>query len=462
MSDIKYATDYSLRSIRLVSPGVDVALELKPHLVELNFFEDLYNNSISGKLVISEALGLLSRVGINGTEFIKISFSKINDESDTIDRTFRIYSITDRVYDIAKLFESYTINFCSEEFLVAQQYRISKSFQNKKISEIVSSILSDYLKVGGKNRKQGGIEETTGLYDFILPNKKVFETINWLAMYALPATQNPGADMLFFENNAGYHFRSLQSLFVQKTFATYFFNPKNVSISNGKKDLNQEIFNVMKLEILDSFDTLGAVEFGSFSNRVISLDILTRKKTVTDFNYNEYLPNSKSLNGKPVTNNYTDRHKKAIFEEPPKDLEAGSLRMAVSNSDHQNNSWVKNRPGSVSHDISVEKYLPNRVAQLSLANYNRIRVTIPGNTQVTVGVVIQFNTVRIQEISSNSEKTLDPQLSGRYLVTAVRHIITNIAYITVLELAKESTTERYTNVNMSDSSWNALVEGDQR
>ena len=280
-------------------------------------------------------------------------------------------------------------------------------------------------------------------------------------MYALPATQNPGADMLFFENNIGYHFSSLQTLFSQKTFATFFFNPKNVSISNGKKDLNQEIFNVMKLEILDSFDTLGAVEFGTFSNRVISLDILTRKKTVTDFNYNDYLPKSKSLNGKAVTNNYTDRHDKAIFEEPPKDLEAGSLRLAISNTDQQNNSWIKNRPGSVPHDISIEKYLPNRVAQLSLANYNRIRVTVPGNTQVTVGVVIQFNTIRIQEISSKSEKTLDPQLSGRYLVTAVRHIITNIAYITVMELAKESTTVRYPDVNVSDATWKSIVEGDQ-
>jgi very-short-patch-repair endonuclease len=159
-------------------------MELKPHLVELNFFEDLYNNSISGKLVISESIGFLSKIGINGTEFIKISFSKVNDPSDTIDRTFRIYSITDRVYDVAKLFESYTINFCSEEFVVAQQYRISKSFQNKKISEIISSILND-RKIEFKSEfKFDDCKYKSHLkFDFYIPSKNLCIEFNGIQHY---------------------------------------------------------------------------------------------------------------------------------------------------------------------------------------------------------------------------------------------------------------------------------------
>lgn len=460
---LKYATDYELEGIRLITPGSDQILELKPHLIELNIFEDIYNNTMSGKLVVSESIGFISRVGLNGSEFLKIRFSKTNSPADTIDRTFRIFSIEDRVYDIANLFESYTINFCSEEMLISHQYRISKSYPRTKISDIITSLLTDYLMVGDdSNKKQIYVDPTTGLYDFVLPNKRIFETINWLSNYALPDTKDPGADMVFFENYGGYHFHSLQRLFTQPSFATYFYNPKNIEMQEGRKDIQQQIYNVLKFEILNYTDTLGAIRNGTFSNRLISLDVLTRKKTVTDFNYNEYLPKSKSMNGKAVSNNYQNRHGKYLFDSPPKDLESGALRMVTSNANQQTTPWVKDRPGSVSHDIFIEKFLPNRVAQMSLANYNRIRITVPGNSQVSVGMTITFKTFGIAEINSKSKKDLDPYLSGKYLVTAIRHIITNVAYITVIELAKESNAVSYPNIDNSNSTWSSLVDGDQR
>ena len=103
--------------------------------------------------------------------------------------------------------------------MFAEQYRISKAYKNTKISDIIQNILTEYVKIGSnikptnKGTKTVNIESTYGVYDFILPNKKLFETINWLATYARPASNNPGADMLFFENAGGYFFNSLQTLY---------------------------------------------------------------------------------------------------------------------------------------------------------------------------------------------------------------------------------------------------------
>ena len=77
--------------------------------------------------------------------------------------------------------------------------------------------------------------------------------------------------MLFFENNNGYHFNSLQTLYKQPSFIKYFYNPKNIN-----NDMETKIKNVLSFEVIDYFDVLGGISDGAFTNRLISLDPLTK------------------------------------------------------------------------------------------------------------------------------------------------------------------------------------------
>jgi len=457
-------TDYNLQTLSLYSSGVGKSIDLMPYFIELNLFEDLYNTTISGNVVISDAIGILNLTGLNGTEFITVVLSKTSTDTP-ISRIFRVFSASDRVIGINNNNESYVINFCSEEFIVSQQYRICKPYVSKQISDIITDILNNFLLLKNPKTKKISIEKTYGQYDFVLPNKKIFETINWLSTYARPASGNPGADMLFFENLWGYNFSSLQTLFTQTPNFEYFFNPKNLVVSN----MDQKFFNVIKLEILNYVDVLDAVEKGSFTNRLITIDPLLRKKYVTDFNYDDNFKKSKHLNKFPLTNNYKNRYGSYNFDTPPTNiggLETGTLRLAASNSNQFNNPYIKSIPGSVAHDIFIETYVPNRVAQIALANYNRLRITVPGNSQLTVGMTLSLNVFGISDTSnSKATKNQDSYFSGKYLVTAVRHLVTMVensrAYITVVEIAKESVVNPYPGVNNNDTIMNQLVTGIQ-
>ena len=53
---------------------------------------------------------------------------------------------------------------------------------------------------------------------------------------------------------------------------------------------------------------------------------------------------------------------------------------------------------------------------------------------------------------------MDKFYSGKYLVTAVRHIIVPTGYQTVLELAKDSSAQAYQNINYN-SDYNKALEG---
>lgn len=460
---LNYPTDFDLVVLNLVTPLTGNGIvNLKPFLVELNLFEDIYGSTISGQLMISDALGLISNFSLNGTEFIQIQLQKTKQDNFSLSRNFRVYKISNKTTAGNNNYDVYTLNFCSEEFLVSEQYRISKAFKGKKISEIITSILKDYLKVGTGQTKSISISQTQGTYDFVLPNKKIFETINWLSTYALPLPGvGEGADMLFFENTDGYWFKSLQELYGQTSYRTFNFDPKNVS-----KNIDNKLSNVYKYEVLDIFDTLGAISNGTFSNRVISIDPLTRTSKETDFNYDTYFGKSKNLNKASVTNNYKNRMNKTMYDAPPKDFQAGTLRMVTSNSNQKKQAFISGKPNSVGNDIFVETFMPNRVAQIALANYTRIKITVAGDPLLAVGKVVTFNTFKITPVDFASTKDavmkdLDPFFSGKYLISAVRHILRNNSYITVMELCKESNTTAYTGFDNSNATLKNLVNGNQ-
>ena len=458
-NNTRYATEYQLDTVLLITPlGVHPLNKL---MIELNLYEDILGDTISGQLMLSDAVGIINQFGLNGTEFIQVSLRKNSEDKHPLVQNYRITAVTNRGVNVNNNYEVYTIDFVSEEFMFAEQYRISKAYKNTKISDIIQNILVDYIKVGSnvkptnKGTKTVNIESTYGVYDFILPNKKLFETINWLATYARPASNNPGADMLFFENAGGYFFNSLQTLYKQPIYRKYYLNPKNIS-----NDLNQQASNVLEFRILNFFDVLDNVNNGTFANKVITLDILTRQKTDNTFSYGDYFKKSESLNDHGITNNYKNRRNESMHSVlRNSDLEMGALRLSSGNSQQKNNSYVKASVGganNVANDIFIETYLKHRVAQIGLFKNTRIEIVVPGDPSLVVGKTVAFTHFGVGE-----NRIADPYLSGKYLITALRHSIKTDTYITLLELSKDSVGAPYPQFDNSDTLLDSFVKGKQ-
>jgi hypothetical protein len=448
--NINYSTDYNLKQLNLItSMAGNGTVNLMPFLLELNLFEDIYSSTISGEVVISDAMGLISSFLLNGTEFIQVQLSKTQADTQFISRNYRVYKISKRVASDSGNYENYVINFCSEEFLLSEQYRISKTFKGTSISDIIKNILNNYVMVGNGKTKKISIESTKGVYDFVLPNKKIFETINWLSTYARPSSNNPGADMLFFENGLGYFFNSLQTLYSQPIYQTYKYDPINLPNTDPNTqgvNLQQQVTNAMDFEVLNLFDTLSEISNGAYANEVITIDPLLRKSNITIFNYDTYFNSAKTLNKYSVINNYKNRLGQPLYNPLPTThtgLSVGALRMAVTNSLEKKSTYLSQKPDAVANDIYIEEYLPNRVSQLSLANHTRIKITVPGDPQLCAGITVGFKSFAVNPATyadgkDEANRPYDAVFTGNYLITAVRHIVKNSTYITVIEMAKDS------------------------
>ena len=443
--------DYDLKSLTLLtSNGV---IDFRYIMNEISYHEDLFGGVISGYVMVTESSSYSEFLSFNGNEFLLLTFAKYDDPSLTITKKFRVYKMDNRKLSGNMRTETYTLQFCSEELLLSEQYKIGKSYPNQQISQVIKDICTNHLGISTSRLR---IDETYGNYSFVIPNLKPLDAINWLSTYARTAdgyngsTFN-GADMIFYENKNGFNFKSLQTLTDGNdvvVYNTYSYDPKNTEQNN----LTEEVYNVTTYEILDSYDTLNAINSGMFANQLLSVDILTRKRMTTNFDYEKYWNDSSTggLNHYPVTNNYQNRFGKKLNE-----TSQATLKLVFSNFDEANNAVVQANPGSVAPNIFAETYIPYRTAQLALANYTRLKISLPGDPNLTIGSVIKFNLLS----NDPSGKELNLYYSGFYLVTAVRHMITQKDYKTVLEIAKESVPNKFTNIPTDSPIWKSVVGG---
>jgi len=460
MSGILNVRDFNLTHCVLMTGAGDIDLRLI--MVEISYHEDIFNNTASGYILISESQGYAEGLGLNGNEFLHLTFNKGGDTSRQIDRYMRVYKLDKRKLEENIATESYCLQFCSEELLLSEQYKISKSYTNMSIDQMILDIctMKPGLNISPNKLNPDNIKKSYGTYDFIVPNLKPLDAINWLCVYALPGPDVPGADMIFFENKNGFNFTSLQNLMDAKdveVYDIYTYDPKNVH-GIGNQDITEQMSNALSYEILNSYDTLYGVNSGVFANQLISVDILTRTRKTTNFDYFAYFngdngPPSLGLDDNPIINNYANRNGDQLNQ-----TSQAVLKLVFSNFDEHNptysaltNGWnpPANYPtgsSSIAPNINAETYIPWRTAQLSLDNYIRLKLTLPGDPDLTIGSVIKF------DLLSNNPGTRTPNAyySGYYLVTAVRHVINQNEYRTIIEIAKESVRSKYFNTPNSN------------
>jgi hypothetical protein len=439
-----YSQDFSLKTLNFLTANGE-KIELKKVMAEFSYYEDIYSFCASGYITITDAQGFIELLQLTGNEFIEINFGKIKNGKNESDKQFRVYKAGNRRPSGNMNSEFYTLYFCSEELVLSEQRKVSKSFKGTEIYKVVDNILKEELKV--RTEKIEKIEQTKGIYDFIIPTLKPFEAISWLSNYARPQ-KYVGADMLFFETKNGYNFRSLQSMFSDTAYATYKYQAKNISYDSQSPQ--EKATTILKYEIVKPYDILSQINSGAMANKLISIDPLTRTYKTTYFNYDKFKGQAKTLNpGKP-SNDLKNRFNKSQSEEYE-----GVLKVSIGNADQKMVPYIKESAEGVAQDVFVETYIPNRTAQIALANYTIIRASIPGDPGITAGRTINFNLYTLKP--TNNKKDLDKFYSGKYLVTAVRHIILPQGlYQTILELAKDSSATTYQNVKNTASQKSAI------
>jgi hypothetical protein len=448
---LSYPLDFVLESCVIVT-ALGQPTDFSKMVVEINYFEDIYGPSISGNLILNDSNGFLNLLGFSGNDYLILSFGKPG-LSEKINKVFRVYSVSNRGM-VKDQNENYILNFCSEETALSEQYKVSKSYKNKKVSDIVKDIMFNQLSVRSDKFLTSNIEETKGTRDIVIPNLKPFEAISWLSTQAISnSSKTEGSPYLFFENYNGYNFKSLQSLYAGEIYNVYRYEPKNLADPNDSRvqDILIELSNVISFENISNFDTINSINNGGFANRLYAIDTVRQTYTVNDFDYWKYTLKNQGLNTFPIITNAKNRK-----GDSANTTYNSVVKTATTNTGQTTfNSYIKSKSPDIK-DILIEQRLPYRTAQLSHLNTVRYKITIPGDPMMTVGLVIDFNLPDYRTVD-DGDRIMDIYYSGKFLVTAVRHIINQEnKFISILEISKESLKAPYYQFDNELPSWKEI------
>lgn len=437
--------DINVKSCTLITSG-GIPIDFTDIVVQFSYFEDLFNNGVTGSLLISDSMGFINNLQMHGQEYIIVELDKPGYENP-IQRSFRVRNISDRV-STRGTNEHYKINFCSEEWMLNEQYLISKSYNKVMVSDVVKDIALNYLKIDSKKLY---VHETLGMRDIVIPNLKPFQIMNWLATFAIAkGDKNIGAPFFFYENRNGFHFKSILNLFKQTVYKSYRYDEKNLKLTGGYTDIDKEINNIIAFEHIQNFDNLSAIKNGMFANETVTVDPLRLKFGSAKFDYEQYTKFSKKLGEYNLPTSGKNRFGEKINEV------AGSIKFVVSTTGQSENVYFKEKNLTVNEN-RIEETLSNRTAQFMLLTANRMKLMIPGDFQLTVGMIIDIKLPELVYNNKAKTRELDQFYSGKYLVTALRHLYSrDNKFVTVLEICKDSVNTKYAQTDDTNPAWKGI------
>jgi len=422
---VKESNQFKIKELTLVTKAGPI--DISSIFVEINIFDSLLLPVINGSVSIIDSVGLSSKLIFDGSEAILINIAKDAD-SDIAEfkRSFRIYKQTNRQNENQST-ESYILHFCSDELLFSDQQRINQSYTGK-YSDIVEKILINYLKVRENNL--GGIyENSIGLRKVVIPNLRPLEAIEWCTKRAVDIRNSP--NFMFWQNLVGFNFASLSTLLTQEDILQISFGIKN------KKDGNpfSEMGGARSLEVITQNDSLEKTRSGVNAGKFVGFDQVTRTYATRNISYADHYTSMEHGNEAPNFSSIQNRDK--AYNDRMFD---SKKTLSIFGAPRKFSNYIKtNQPDMITNNQDQENVIFQRTAILKNLMGKKLKLVMPGNFQLTSGFNVSVSTPSFGV--DNDEE--DPTLSGKYLITATRHIISFDKHETILEVASSSNKQEF-------------------
>jgi len=438
---LRYAGDFRISEVALINAYGNVA-GIGSAVVEVSIFEDLNSNFLTGNLTFIDTEDLINKLPIIGQEFLEFKIrtpldSKYDEgEYDFTNTRMAVYKVTRQ--RLNQNTQSITLDFISTEGIRDQNVKISRAF-NGPYDDAVAKI---FKKSWGLNsKKKLYVQPTLNNFKFVAPNMRPSDLMNMMASRAVPKTSVMPA-YLFYENGQGFHFRSMDSFFFQvksegvaphPEMFEYFCDSESTRAFANPQDNPMSQLRVVKSHTLvGTNDLIKNQRMGTFASKLITHDAYN--KTYNEYKYNyidEYssLPHLEKDDVLSDSALYRGLIAKAHYDF--NDLETSNRTRGSAYkylSDYADarimvqSNTAKIHNTNSDQGFRVNEYLQKRKSALNLFNTIEMELEVNGNTHLNIGHVIRINVPRTGPGKDDTKTSQnDKYLTGRWLITAIRH-----------------------------------------
>lgn len=409
-------SDTSVKYVRLYDNSTATNfIDISMMVNYIEVYESIYSPFLTVNISVTDTNGVSSAFRMKGEEFVEIDVRGPDNRLGIVGQVFNVYEVADRVVTSNGSI-TYTLKCISPAAIVDMNIKISQSFSGQP-SELVGNTFAKTLSIVGKPVLA---EESKHIVSYVSNYWSPMKNIKYLCDRTV-SKRSGAANYVFFERKNEFRFESIDNMVVRPPTNnfTYSLNTNDARMRNNPQE---QMFIIHNLYVDRSFNYIDRIMTGAYGNRTLNVDSHTKSYSYQYYDFLESFSKFSRLNELPLGTSNSVRRINSVF----RTINSPTLVYTTMPDEHSID-WYK-----------------QRLTELAAINATTIDFDAVGRFYIGAGDVI---TVTIPKITaakhiSNREnelsKLIDPTLSGRYLVTSIRHLIDRERHTINVQASKDS------------------------
>ena len=388
--------------------------EMSGIIKQMSIYESIYNNCMSGAIILEDGTGMVEANGIVGSGMEEVHFEILtpnisSEKSSNLEKEFVIDSISSGV-KTPKLTQ-YVLGITSPYALVNNTKKISRSFMKMTASEIAEYVGTSIMEFGDYLWTDFTVSPSLHEKNMVVPNWNPFQLMNFLCRNSVSA--DGSSNYLFFENNDGFKFVTVDEL--KEGDIMRVFTLKNMPIQVGDDARGYVVDNAMMEKYVEQsrFNLTGGQVTGRYGASILTHNILEKSMETYEVEYDgekdPVMAEGIGLNG-------------------PKDAPFADYNVK------QHDGFMSSNYLYAIHEKGEKSHYPHYDMKKTEMNANTIKFDIPGDSNTWAGDVVLL---RIPTHIHVHDVPEDQYMTGKWLVTAIHHKINNQEYVMTIECMKD-------------------------
>ena len=374
----------------------------------ISYYESIKSPAISLTLTFLDVDQLVSREGITGGEYLSLKVKKEGHDDFEIKadkHSLMLNSVKNVSTSSSK--QVATLEFVSVEAIINETARVNKKYTGN-VTQTVKELLLG--KRGIETKKNLDSDRSSNSYSFVGNLKRPFDTIQWLC--SKTQSSKDGYGFLFFETADGYVFKSIEKLLKQRPIE---YKKSELPDENSEPDDFRIIENN-----LDQTNDIGInCRMGMYANKTIYINIDNATLKTVDFRIEDL-----KLKKSPKLPNKLERIPTRLMLRVLDKcaLQKGSKRKEIQKE----------------NELAI--YQSKSYARANLIFSQSMSIVIPFNPDLRAGQMLDLKfplRKGTDQETTTYGKDSDDDVSGKYLISELKHTLGNNEGTTQLKLIRD-------------------------
>lgn len=404
-----------IRSIKLFTYSATDFVDITAMVNYIEIFESIYSPFLTLNINITDANSLHSAFRMKGEEYVEVDIRGQDDKTGIRKQVFNVYEVADRIVS-GNGSVVYTMKCVSPAALVDMNLKISQAFNGQPSDLVVDSFGKTLTIVD----KQVFVEPTKNNVSYISNYWSPVQNIKYLCDRAV-SKRNGAVTYLFFERKQEFRFESVDNMVVRDATNTFTYS-LNTKDERERRAPGEQLPIMYNLYVDRMFNYIDRVMSGAYGNRALRVDPHTKSYSYEYYDFIESFNKYSRLNELPLGTELATRRINSVFRTA---ITPGKTYTDMP--DDRSIEWYKQRPTELAA-LNATTIEFEAAGRFFIGAGDVINVAIP---KVTASRQITGDDVKISSM-------LDTALSGRYLVTNLRHLIDRERHTIAVQASKDS------------------------